>query len=247
MVILELIGASASIATLLHVASKLYALCEAAYKSKKEQAKLKRALDILSLKLKQLQTLEANAREFPDDPRYANVRAILASSNRFQGKTGSHDENSDCGVLGGLKRAMQETEADLTPKHGHRARARRLLWHHERKPFQQLIVDITDWTESVNSILIGETFERMMTVEDKIDDSSRNKEIKALERRRIAIVAWLSSLRFKERQSELLNKTQTTLFQPVLLTTDEFEMWKEGRPWLLHCQGKPGSGKVRAP
>jgi len=70
------------------------------------------------------------------------------------------------------------------------------------------------------------------------------KARKAKEQLRLDIVRWISHLRFRERQSALLNLPQTKLLEPELLCTEEFNLWIEGRPWILQCEGKPGAGKV---
>jgi len=70
------------------------------------------------------------------------------------------------------------------------------------------------------------------------------KARKAKEQLRLDIVRWISQLRFRERQSALLNLPQTRFLKPELLGTEEFNLWIKGRPWILHCEGKPGAGKV---
>jgi len=70
------------------------------------------------------------------------------------------------------------------------------------------------------------------------------KARKAEEKLRLEIVRWISQLKFRERQSALLNLPQTKLMMPKLLCTEEFNLWTKGRPWILHCEGKPGAGKV---
>ena len=238
------LSAAASIATLLDIAERLYGFGEAAYRSEEEKSKLKNELDNLTVKLEQLKLQENSAREHPDDRRYEHLRAILKSSEQNSGKIEPHRTVKEAGVLDRLQNAMVKTECELTPKRGCKARARRLLWYHDRKKLRGTLEEIRQWTASVDSILIGDTNDRVRTIEDKIDHSTRENERKALEEKRTAIVTWLSSLKFRERQSALLNQMQARLFRPSLLISKEFEIWKEGRPWILHCQGMPGSGKV---
>ena len=59
----------------------------------------------------------------------------------------------------------------------------------------------------------------------------------------------LSKLDFRDRQ----NQIYATCFQegapPAhwFLTSEEFIAWLAGRPWPLHCHGRPGAGKVNIP
>ena len=234
------VGAAASIVSLLDLAEKLYKIGEAAYKSEEKKSELKKKLGGLTVKLEQLRGQESYARTHPDDRGYDNIRAMLHPSTQSSGKNVPNATTKGPGVLERLQSAMKETESQLTPGHGYKARARRLWWYHDRKKHEALLANLKDWTATVDSILIGDIHDRLRTIDDRIDYSTRESERKALEEKRIAIVTWLSSLRFRERQSEI----QSNLFKPSLLTSKEFEMWKAGSPWILHCQGKPGSGKV---
>ena len=238
------VGAAASIVSLLDLAERLYKLGEAAYKSEEEKSKLKKKLVGLTVKLEQLRRQEFNARTHPDDRRYDNIRAILHTSTQSSGKNVPNATTKGPGVLEELQSAMKETESQLTPGHGYKARARRLWWYHDRKKHEGFLANLKEWTAKVDSILIGDIHDRVRTIDDRIDYSTRESERKALEEKRIAIVTWLSSLRFRERQSELVNRWQSNLFKPSLLTANEFEGWKAGSPCMLHCQGMPGSGKV---
>ena len=71
----------------------------------------------------------------------------------------------------------------------------------------------------------------------------REKEIK--ERKRIAIIDWLSPLTFQARQAELYNQCkQQNVSEPSLLASPEFKTWTSGTPWRLQCVGEPGAGKT---
>ena len=71
----------------------------------------------------------------------------------------------------------------------------------------------------------------------------REKEVK--ERRRAAIINWLSPLSFQARQAELYNQCrQQNVSDPNLLTSPEFKTWTSGTPWRLRCVGEPGTGKT---
>ena len=71
----------------------------------------------------------------------------------------------------------------------------------------------------------------------------RAQEIK--ERKRAAIIDWLSPLNFQARQSELYNQCkQHNVSEPGLLASTEFDTWTSGAPWRLQCVGEPGAGKT---
>ena len=89
--------------------------------------------------------------------------------------------------------------------------------------------------------LAAEDRRRAAVAEEK---KAAEKARKAKEQLRLDIVRWISQLRFRERQSALLNLPQTRFLKPELLGTEEFNLWIKGRPWILHCEGKPGAGKV---
>ncbi len=71
----------------------------------------------------------------------------------------------------------------------------------------------------------------------------REREMK--EKKRAAIIEWLSPLSFQARQSELYNQCiQQNVSTPSLLASPEFEAWTSGPPWMLQCVGEPGAGKT---
>ena len=91
---------------------------------------------------------------------------------------------------------------------------------------------------------------RKIAAEERKQAAAREKrkaEEKAMrlkETRRIEIVRWISPLKFRERQSAILNQAPTCITKPDLVQTEEFDIWLRGQPWILHCEGKPGAGKV---
>ena len=75
--------------------------------------------------------------------------------------------------------------------------------------------------------------------------AARERETEAKERKRAAIINWLSPLSFQARQAELYNKCrQQNVSDPSLLTSPEFNTWTSGTPWRLQCVGEPGTGKT---
>ena len=75
--------------------------------------------------------------------------------------------------------------------------------------------------------------------------AARERELEMKERKRAAIINWLSPLSFQARQSELYNQcTQQNVSRPSLLASPEFEAWTAGAPWSLQCVGEPGAGKT---
>ena len=75
--------------------------------------------------------------------------------------------------------------------------------------------------------------------------AAREREVETKERKRAAIIDWLSPLSFQARQSELYNQCiQQNVSAPSLLASVEFETWTSGAPWRLQCVGEPGAGKT---
>lgn len=75
--------------------------------------------------------------------------------------------------------------------------------------------------------------------------ASREREQETKEKRRAAIIDWLSPLSFQARQSELYNQCiQQNVSTPGLLASPEFAAWTSGPPWMLQCVGEPGAGKT---
>ena len=75
--------------------------------------------------------------------------------------------------------------------------------------------------------------------------AARERKLEIKERKRVAIIDWLSPLSFQARQSQLYNQcTQQNVSTPNLLASPEFEAWTAGAPWMLQCVGEPGAGKT---
>lgn len=237
---------------LLHIVHNIYRYGNAVYNSKAEQRKLKGAFENLEVKLNRLEVQERKALDHPDDPMYQGFLAVLRSSTSMTDneRVSPDPTGKNPGALRQLQTDMENMEAKLISRSGCKAQSRRLLWYQERKKFQEMIDDINKWTAAVDSILIPDvimdTNERVRVIDDKVDNAARDRARKAVEKRRREIVTWLSPLKFRERQSALLNRVQAKTFEPDLLFSEEFKLWKDDRPWILYCQGKPGAGKVCA-
>ena len=75
--------------------------------------------------------------------------------------------------------------------------------------------------------------------------AAREREQETKEKKRAAIIDWLSPLAFQARQSELYNQCiQQNVSTPSLLASSEFEAWTHRPPWMLRCIGEPGAGKT---
>ena len=71
------------------------------------------------------------------------------------------------------------------------------------------------------------------------------RDLEAKEKKRGAIIDWLSPLSFQARQSEMYNHCmQQNVSTPSLLKSPEFDAWTSGPPWMLRCVGEPGAGKT---
>ena len=74
---------------------------------------------------------------------------------------------------------------------------------------------------------------------------ARERDLEAKEKKRLAIIDWLSPLSFQARQSELHNQCiQPNVSTPSLIGSPEFDAWTSGPPWMLRCVGEPGAGKT---
>lgn len=259
------VSAAASIVSLIQAAAAIYRYGCVTYNAKAEQRRLSSAIDELKVNLNLLKQQSDRAIANPDDPWYQGCRAILTSAKQFgdHGKVEPDPTEKGPSVLRRLEITMQSREDKLSRRQiGCTARPRRLLWYWERKRFEEMIAEIYQWTEIVNTVCNYDHFtlsldtnahvkmgnqivsDDMRVLKDELGKSAKAKETKALERRRLAILAWLSPLKFRERQSALLIQMSTSLSAPRLLTTEEYTLWERGRHYMLHCEGKPGAGKV---
>ncbi len=255
------VSAAASIYSLIQAAEAIYDYGLVTYKAKAEQRKLSSAIDELKVKLKLLKQQDERAIANPEDPWFQGVRAILASSKQFtdDGKVEPDLTKEGAGVLGRLETAMQNREDKLSRRQiGCTALPRRLLWYWERKKFEETIAEIHQWTQVVDTVCNYDHFtldldthaqvkmgnDDMKIIKNQLGKAAQEKEKKTMEKRRVAIVTWLSPLKFRERQSALLIQMSTSLSAPRLLTSKEYQLWEEGHPYILHCEGKPGAGKV---
>ncbi len=85
---------------------------------------------------------------------------------------------------------------------------------------------------------------RMEAAEER-QRAAQERERDIREKKRAAIIEWLSPLSFQARQSELYNQCiQQHVSTPSLLESPEFEAWTSGPPWMLQCVGEPGAGKT---
>ena len=74
---------------------------------------------------------------------------------------------------------------------------------------------------------------------------ARERDLEAKEKKRVAVINWLSPLSFQARQSEIYNQCiQQNVSTPSLLASPEFDTWTSGPPWMLRCVGEPGAGKT---
>ncbi|KAK4690730.1 hypothetical protein P7C71_g6128, partial [Lecanoromycetidae sp. Uapishka_2] len=262
------LSAASSVVSLIQAAVAIYDYGCVTYNAKREQRQLSSAVEDLKVKLSLLKQQFERATANPDDPWYEGVRGIMKSAKQF-----GHDDKVEPdptekgpGVLRRMEYAMQRRQDKLSRRQiGCTARPRRLLWYWERKRFEEMITELKQWTNIVDTVCNYDAFtlgldtnahvkkgndrvqilgNDMRIIKEGLGSAAREKERKALERRRIAILAWLSPLKFKERQSALLIQMSTSLSTPTLLTTEEYLAWEGGQHYMLHCEGKPGAGKT---
>lgn len=265
---------TASAISVLHVVKRIYDVGNAAYKSKREKGEFNRVMNSLTVQMSSLKALAERVEDNPEDERFAGLRAIFTSSKQVKngGEVLPDLTKKEPGVLERLQFSMDDMESKLVSRSGCRGYSRRLLWIHEKKVFQENIAEIKQWTDTVDSVLqkdhlivdletndhvkvtsarvkkleeeAGKAAEdRKIASEERRQDQER-KQMKANESRRREIFKWISPLNFGQRQSALLNQPLSSFTKPRLLESEEFMLWTKGRPWILHCEGKPGAGKV---
>ncbi|KAL6720538.1 hypothetical protein ACLMJK_002462 [Lecanora helva] len=261
------LSAGASTLAVVGALKKTYDVLEAAHNSEKDKAILRDTLDGLRVQVDLLQDLEKRALSSPDDPRYAGFRALLNSSKQIQnGKNVEPDPSGKSpGVLQRLVDRIEGTRVKLQPKHGFRAGARRLRWFHESKEFKNILAEIKESTEIVNSVLHYDHYLTSLGTDDRVkhleieaaeaaearrraaereEKRAMEKSMKLKETQRLEIVRWISPLKFRERHYAILNQAPSSITKPDLLQTEEFDAWSRSRQWILHCEGKPGAGKT---
>ena len=262
------VSAAASIVSLIQAANAIYKYGVVTFNAKAEQKRLSIAIEDLKVKLTLLKEQDERAAADPDAPWYRGVRAILKSSKQFadDGTVQADPGEKGEGALRRLQTAMQNREDKLSRRQiGCTALPRRLLWYWEKKKFEETVAEVHQWIAVVDSIRSYDHFtldldtnaqvklthddvkvidDKMEVLQNEFGKAAKEKEKRVAEKRRIAIVDWLSPLKFKERQSALLIQMSTSLSLPSLLMTEEYTRWEDGHPYILHCEAKPGAGKV---
>ena len=235
--------------TLLQAVKPLYDFALDAYHAKEQQKEIKKVFERLNLRLERLVALEKEAAREPDDPRHRSFIAVLKSSKQSTpGKVEPDPQGREPGASQRLQDDMVRMLAKMNPKSKREIISQQFLWHNKKDKFQELVQQINEWIATIESIIIldiqVDTNDRVRNIEIRMKKADLEKEKKANEKRKLALVRWLSPLMFREWQSALLIESPTALKRPRLLDTEEFDAWVKGRPWILHCQGKPGAGKV---
>ena len=293
----EVVGLTASVATLLHLARKVQEYGRDAFAAKEQQVELDRTLATFQAKVELLGKHAERAFKYPKDERFEALRAVLQSSTVLASsdeKLGPDPERRGVGALKRIENGIIETEKKLKAlsQPSTESKIKRIWWHHDKKSFQKTIGKIDESIKQVESILAYDHFAISFDTSDgvrkvlknqeaeaeirqaewKIDADEREKarreeaerwdrsrreateerqraarerELEIKERKRAAIIDWLSPLSFQGRQSELYNQCiQQNVSAPNLLASPEFEAWTAGAPWWLQCVGEPGTGKT---
>ena len=254
---MELVGLAASVATLLHVARKVQEYGRDYFTAKEQQDELIRTLGSFETKVKLLGKLQDKASKNPNDERFEAFRAILKSSTVVdpQGeKLGPDPNGRSIGALERIQNGMEKTNKKLEAlSHpSTKTNLKRMWWHHDKKKFHGIIEKIVESIKEVESVLAYATFDTAFYASEvgekifqtqKIESEERQRV--ARERKRAAIIDWLSPLRFRELQSGIYDQCEQKGYStPHLLSSPEFEAWTSGSPWMLRCVGEPGVGKT---
>ena len=148
----------------------------------------------------------------------------------------------------GVRQVLKNQEAEVEIRQAQRktdADEREKVRREEAKERQKVLEEQAQATERLRreEAEQWERSRREAAEERQRVTQEREQEIK--EKKRAAIVDWLSPLSFQARQSELYNQcVQQNVSAPSLLTSTEFETWTSGTPWRLQCVGEPGAGKT---
>ena len=253
----ELVGLVASVATLLHVARKVQEYGQDYFNAKEQQDELVRTLGIFETKVKLLGKLQDKASKHPNDERFEAFRAILKSSEVAdpQGeKLGPDPNGRSIGALERIQNGMEKTKKKLEALSHPSLKLsfKRMGWHHDKKKFHGIIEKIAESIKEVESVLAYATFDTAFyasEVGEKVFQTHKTeaeeRQRVAREKRRVAIIGWLSPLSFQARQSEIYNLCRKqNVSTPSLLKSPEFDAWTSGSPWMLRCVGEPGAGKT---
>ena len=254
------LSVSASIVALLQATQVVYGYARDVIKAPAEQREL---AEVVNQQLEQLQRLkirEDDARQDPDAPWYQGLRALTKSAAPAPSGGGMlvpDPTGTGDGVLVRLRKAMDKTMADLARQRGCKRIRQRWLWSHDKSKFVGLIEQFKEWRSQIDSVLHQDHFALSLSIRTLgLDTNTRvqnieevdidtNIRVKSLVEKadRLAIIKWLSPLEFRRRQTEIIDGC--FLVTHSLLKSQVFEAWVVGRPWMLHCYGILGAGKVR--
>ena len=154
----EAIGLAASIATILHVARKIEEYGRDYYTAQDQQDELGRTLKTFKIKVNLLEKHGKRALDNPTDDRFEALRAVLKSSIIPDSEGANIRPDPGCRNVGALKqirKGMEETETSLSTLRGKSAKSKikRLVWHHNKKGFHEIIGKIDVSIRQVESVL----------------------------------------------------------------------------------------------
>ena len=268
----EVVGLIASVATLVEVVHKVQEYSHDYFTAKEQQDEISLTLNNLLTKIDLLDKHGQRAFKHPEDKRFEALRKVLKSSTVGGSKgekLGPDPSHKSVGALKCIENRMRNTEAKLKSlsDKGTESKIRRMWWHHDKRNFQKTIAKIDESIKQVESVLAYDHFAISLDTNESVKELRREEaenwersrreaaeerqravgeranEIK--ERKRIAIIDWLSPLSFQARQADLYNQCkQQNVSDPSLLTSPEFKAWASGTPWRLQCVGEPGTGKT---
>ena len=148
----------------------------------------------------------------------------------------------------GVRKVLKNQEAEATERQGQRkldAAEREKVRREEAEERQKAREEQAQALERLRREEAEQWERSRMEAAEERQQTTREREREMKEKKRAAIIEWLSPLSFQARQSELYNQCiQQNVSTPNLLASPEFEAWTSGPPWMLQCVGEPGAGKT---
>ncbi|KAL8797401.1 MAG: hypothetical protein Q9195_000556 [Heterodermia aff. obscurata] len=146
-------------------------------------------------------------------------------------------------LFGRLVGKLHDLEEKLRPHPGSFKRLQRNIFHTLIKPEIAEVFDEISYIQSQFSQTLQLEHFDLAVDTHKVVLEVRESQVS---QQRKTELGQLSKLDFRDRQ----NQIYATCFQEGVppaqwfLTSEEFISWRAGRPWPLHCHGRPGAGKT---
>ena len=146
-------------------------------------------------------------------------------------------------LFGRLISELDDLEKKLTPQPGWFKKVKQKVLHPLTKPEILEVFDEISYIQSqFSNTLQLEHFDSAVDTH-KVVLEMRESQVN---QQRKTELGQLSKLDFRDRQNQIYATSFQEGAPPAqwFLTSEEFIAWLAGRPWPLHCYGRPGAGKT---